>query len=57
MQGICLTNIYLKMNISHILDIVEHTWKATITGHLIRSNIECIQIDTGSDSNNLNSHH
>ena len=53
-QGIGLTNIYLKMNISYIVDIVEHTWTTTITCRLIQSNLACLEIEKGNDSNILN---
>jgi exonuclease III len=50
-QGLGVQNIYLTQGINHIVDIVEHKWKKTLTGHFITSSLECLRLETGIQGN------
>ena len=43
-QGLGLRNLFLTQGVSHVISIVEHLWKETITGYLIRASLENIQL-------------
>ena len=45
-----MKNLFLTQGISHITNIIEHTWKDTITGHLIRSSLEQLRLEIGSNA-------
>ena len=46
-QGLGLKNLFLTQGISHIVNIIEHQWKSTITGHLITSGLEQLRLEIG----------
>ena len=46
-QGLGIKSLYLTQGLSHIADIIEHTWKQTITGHLIKVCLENLRIELG----------
>ena len=45
--GVGLRDLYMVMGIARIQYLLEHPWKHTPTGHLIRSNWESITLETG----------
>ena len=46
-QGLGLKSLYLTQGIAHVGDIIEHIWKETITGHLIKSCLENLRLELG----------
>ena len=46
-QGLGLKNVYLLQGIAHVSDIIEHSWKRTITGHFIRMCLEALRLEIG----------
>ena len=46
-QGFNLKNPYLSRGVQHVRDIIEHTWKQTLTGSLMKSNLEQLRIELG----------
>ena len=46
-QGLGLHDPFISQGIRHIKDIVEQQWKDTISGRLIRMNIEATQLEIG----------
>lgn len=46
-QGFGLKNLFLSQGISHIVRIVEHIWKDTVTGHFLHTNIEQLRLEIG----------
>ena len=54
-QGLGLKDIYLTQGISHIVEIIEHLWKKSITGHFITISLECLRLELGLNINILQS--
>ena len=50
-QGINLSNPYIHQGVSHIADISEHLWKDTLTGQLMKANLEQLRIEIGDNVN------
>lgn len=48
-QGLGIKNIFLTQGISHITNLIEHTWKDTISGHLMRASLEQLRLEIGSN--------
>ena len=48
-QGLGLKNPFLTQGIQHVNDLIENLWKETITGHLMKSNLEQLRIEIGSN--------
>lgn len=46
-QGLGLKNIYLTQGISHVCEIIEHMWKKSITGHLLKTSLEHLRLELG----------
>ena len=46
-QGLGMKDVYLTQGINHIIDIIDHTWKKTLTGHFIKCSLECLRLETG----------
>ena len=46
-QGLGLRNLYLTQGISHVCEIIEHMWKGSITGHLIKTSLEYLRLELG----------
>ncbi len=51
--GLGLKNPYLTQIINHAIDIVDHSWKKTITGQLIMMSLEHLRLEIGSNCNIL----
>ena len=47
LHGLGLKNIFLSQGISHICDIIQHTWHKSITGHLIQQSLEQLRLEIG----------
>ena len=45
--------MFLVQGISHVSNIIEHTWKRTVTGHLITSSLEYLRLELGLNINIL----
>ena len=52
-QGMGLRNLYLTQGISHVNEIIEHTWKQSITGHFINISLEQLRLEIGVNINIL----
>ena len=48
-QGFNLKNPYLVQGIEHVKDICEHMWKDTLTGHLMKCNLEQLRLEIGEN--------
>ena len=46
-QGLGLKDMYLTQGIAHVCDIVEHSWKSTISGHFIEMCLEQLRLEIG----------
>ena len=46
-QGLGLKNLYLTQGISHVCEMIEHMWKQSITGHLIKTSLEYLRLELG----------
>lgn len=49
LQGFGLKNPYLLQGIKHVSDMVENLWKESITGHLLRANLEQLRLEIGTN--------
>ena len=56
-QGINLHNPYLTQGIMQINNLVEHTWKNTLTSNLFCCNLEQLRIELGSNTSILESNY
>lgn len=56
-QGLGIKNIFLTQGTSHVTNIVEHFWKQTIMGHLIKSSLEQLRLEIGTNISILNSNY
>ena len=54
-QGLGLKNLFLTQGINHVSDLLENTWKNTITGQLQRMSLEYMRLELGVNSKILNS--
>ena len=52
-RGFGLNNPFLTQGISHVGDIAEHLWKATVTGHFIKMSLEYTRLELGLNINIL----
>jgi hypothetical protein len=48
--GLALPSLFLQQGIFHIVDIIEHLYHNDITGHLIRTELEHLHLETGQPS-------
>ena len=55
LQGLGLKNLYILQGLYHINDIIEHTWKQSITGHFIMTSLEALRLELGINKHILNS--
>ncbi len=55
LQGLGLHNPYHTQGASHIVDLIENTWKGTITGNLILQSLQHLRIELGTNQNILES--
>mmetsp|Transcript_13025 Transcript_13025/g.15888 ORF Transcript_13025/g.15888 Transcript_13025/m.15888 type:complete len:118 (+) Transcript_13025:156-509(+) len=46
-QGLGVKDLHLLQGIHHITDIVDHTYKKSITGHLIQDSLEHLKLELG----------
>ena len=53
-QGLGVKNLYWTQGIHHVSDLVEHSWKSTITGHFIKCCLEALKMELGLTGNILN---
>ncbi len=49
LQGLGIKNLYLIQGLSHIYNIIEHTWKETITGHFINTSLQMLRLEIGEN--------
>ena len=50
-QGFNPHDPYITQGVEHIKDISEHLWKKTLTGKLLRCNLEQLRIEIGKFCN------
>ena len=48
-QGFGIKNPFLLQGIQHITDLIENTWKSTITAHLLKANLEQLRLEIGTN--------
>ena len=48
-QGLGVKDLHLLQGIHHINDIVDHTYKKSITGHLIQDSLEHLKLELGTN--------
>ena len=53
-QGLGVKNPYVIQGVAHIVDITDHLWKKTVTGHMIRVTLEHLIIELGENIEILN---
>ena len=56
-QGLGVKNPYILQGVDHIRDITEHIWKETMTGDLLKCNLEQLRIEIGDNISILNSNY
>ena len=56
-QGFNLHDPYITQGVEHIKDISEHLWKKTLTGKLLRCNLEQLRIEIGTNAPILQSNY
>ena len=54
-QGFGLNDPYITQGAMHVSDIIEHLWKKTVTGHFIRTILEYMRLEIGSNISILES--
>ena len=47
LQGMGLHNLFTTLGISHVQAFLEHTWKKSLTGKLMLSSLESLQLEIG----------
>ena len=56
-QGFNLRNPYISQGVEHVKDICENLWKETLTGHLLKCNLEQLRIEIGENVDILSSNY
>ena len=56
-QGLNLRSPFITQGVSHVKDITENIWKNTITGKLIKCNLEQLRIEIGQNISILESNY
>jgi len=46
-QGLGVKDLHLLQGIHHITDIIDHSFKKSITGHLIQTSLEHLKLELG----------
>ena len=54
-QGLGLRNIYYTQGISHVVELIEHVWKSSVTGHFLMVSLESLRLELGINEPILNS--
>ena len=49
LQGLGLKNLYMTQGLNHVCDIIEHTWKDSITGNFINVSLESLRLEIGTN--------
>ena len=53
-QGLGLRNIYYTQGIWHVIELIEHTWKKSVTGHFLQVSLDSLRLELGLGHNLLN---
>ena len=56
-KGLGLKSLYLSQGIKHIIELLEHTWKNSTTGHFMRTSLEYLRLELGINLHILSSNY